>query len=305
MELSFVLVNYKVGEELVKCLRSLRPIPDKVQCEFIVVDNSSPEASRFLSSSTLPNLRVISAQRNSGYAAACNLGARQSNSPYICFLNPDVRLMEGDLRGMLDWMDRNPSVGLLGPRIMNSDGTRQYSARSFPNWTVAFAHRYSILTRVFPNNPISSQYLQTHLNGAVTPVDWVSGCCLLARKEAFDAVDGFDEGYFLFFEDVDLAHRAKQKGWQCVYYPSVAFTHSIGGSRVHLQDQGVRAKHQSAQRYFTRHVIRNPILAQAFAMAVSLRSFFSEKSTGTAANRDVTQSPTRWLAAKTPAKQPS
>jgi GT2 family glycosyltransferase len=276
VEVSFVLVNYKLGEQLTECLQSLRAVQDEVECEFVVVDNSPPEASRLLADSGFRNLRVVSNPQNSGYASACNIGAGVARAPYVWFLNPDVRYVEGMVRGMLDWMDRNPGVSLMGPRILNLDGTRQYSARSFPNWTLAFAHRNSLLTRVFPSNPFTSRYLRTNLNGVVTDVDWASGCCLLARKETFDALGGFDEGYFLFFEDVDLSHRAMQLGRRCVYYPGVAFTHAIGGSRAHLPDCGVLARHFSAQRYFTRNVIRNPVLAKACSMAISVRCFLSE-----------------------------
>ena len=277
MEVSFVLVNYKLGEQLSECLQSLRAVQDEVECEFVVVDNSPPEASRLLADSGLRNLRVVSNPDNPGYASACNMGAGVSRAPYVWFLNPDVQYVGGAVRGMLDWMDRNPSASLMGPRILNPDGTRQYSARSFPNWTVAFAHRNSILTRLFPSNPFTSQYLRMNLNGVVTEVDWASGCCLLARKKAFEAVGGFDEGYFLFFEDMDLAHRAKQMGWRCVYYPGVSFTHAIGSSRAHLPDGGIRARHFSAQRYFTKNVIRNPVLAKACSMAISFRALLAER----------------------------
>jgi N-acetylglucosaminyl-diphospho-decaprenol L-rhamnosyltransferase len=277
VDVSFVLVNYKLGEQLTDCLQSLRAVQDEVECEFVVVDNSPPEASRLLADSGLRNLRVVSNPENPGYAAACNIGAGVSRARYVWFLNPDVRYVAGEVRGMLDWMDRNPSASLMGPRILNPDGTRQYSARSFPNWTLAFAHRDSILTRAFPSNPFTSQYLRMNLNGVVTEVDWASGCCLLARKEAFEAVGGFDEGYFLFFEDVDLAHRAKQMGWRCLYYPTVTFTHTIGSSRAYLPDRGIRARHFSAQRYFTKNVIRNPALAKVCAMAISSRCFLSEQ----------------------------
>ena len=132
-----------------------------------------------------------------------------------------------------------------------------------------------------------------NLNGVVTKVDWASGCCLLARKKAFAAVGGFDEGYFLFFEDVDLAHRAKQTGGQCLYYPTVTFTHAIGSSRAHLPDQGIRAKHLSAQRYFTKNVIRNPLLASACRMAISLRCFLAERYHRRALRENIVAAPRR------------
>jgi N-acetylglucosaminyl-diphospho-decaprenol L-rhamnosyltransferase len=93
----------------------------------------------------------------------------------------------------------------------------------------------------------------------------------------FEEVGGFDEGYFLFFEDVDLAHCVKQRGGQCIYYPTVEFTHTIGSSRASLPDQGIRAKHCSTERYFTKNVIRNPSLAKVFRAALSLRCRLAEQ----------------------------
>jgi len=262
---------------VLECLKSLEAIRDELECEFIVVDNSPPEAERLLAGTSLRKVRVISNGENQGYGSACNAGAREASAPYVWFLNPDVRFVQGSARQMLDWLESHPSISLAGPRILNSDGSRQYSCRSFPDWRVAFAHRSSFLTRVFPANPLTSSYLRSNLNGAVTAVDWASGCSLLVRKATFEAVGGFDEGYFLFFEDVDLAYRMKQMGAQCVSYPGITFTHGIGSSRAYLPDQGIRAKHLSAQRYFTKNVIRNRTLAGLCRAAISMRGFLSEQ----------------------------
>ncbi|MGH9785996.1 MAG: glycosyltransferase family 2 protein [Terriglobia bacterium] len=276
-ELSFVLVNYKVGRELAECVQSLQQVQNDLACEFIVVDNSPPDASTLLADRGLGNLRVLSNPQNVGYAAACNLGARACRAPYIWFLNPDVRYVRGSVTGLLGWLDRNPWAALAGPRVLNPDGTRQFSCRSFPSWTTSFSHRYSALTRAFPANPLSQGYLRMNLDGKPTEVDWASGCCLLVRRAIFEELGGFDEGYFLFFEDVDLAHRLKRRGGQCAYYPQVEFTHAIGSSRAFLPDQGIRAKHLGAARYFTKNVIRNPWLARAFRWAVSLRCRIAEQ----------------------------
>ena len=276
-ELSFVLVNYKVGKQLVECVQSLHALESELACEFVVVDNSPAEASFLLADAGVRNLRVISNAQNLGYAAACNLGARVSGAPYIWFLNPDARYRNGSVPRLVEWLDRNSSVALAGPRVLNPDGTRQFSCRSFPTWTTAFAHRYSVLTKMFPSNPFSQSYLRTNLDGKPTEVDWASGCCLLVRKSVFEEVGGFDEGYFLFFEDVDLAHRVKQRGGQCIYYPAVEFTHTIGSSRAYLPDRGIRAKHCSTERYFTQNVIRNPSLAKVFRMAISWRCLLAEQ----------------------------
>lgn len=278
VELSFVLVNFKLGKQLGECLQSLRAAEADLGCEFIVVDNSPPEASRLLAEAGGKGLRVISNGRNLGYAAACNLGAQASRARYVWFLNPDVRYLHGSVRALIDWLDRNRSVALAGPRILNPDGTRQFSCRSFPTWTTAFSHRHSLLTRLYPTNPLTRNYLRMNLDGIETEVDWASGCSLLVRRKMFEAVGGFDEGYFLFFEDADLAHRVKQRGLQCIYYPKVTFSHTTGSSRAYLPDQGIRAKHSSAERYFMKNVIRNSSMAKAFKMAVSLRCLVAEQT---------------------------
>jgi GT2 family glycosyltransferase len=142
-ELSFVLVNYKVGRQLAECVQSLQEVERNVACEFIVVDNSPPDASSLLLDRGLRNLRVLSNPANVGYAAACNLGARVCRAPYLWFLNPDVRYVGGSVSRLLEWLDRNPWAALAGPRVLNPDGTRQFSCRSFPTWTTSFSHRYS------------------------------------------------------------------------------------------------------------------------------------------------------------------
>jgi N-acetylglucosaminyl-diphospho-decaprenol L-rhamnosyltransferase len=275
-ELSFVLVNYKVGGQLAECVQSLQEVQRTVACEFIVVDNSPPDASRLLGRG-LRSLRIISNSANVGYAAACNRGARLCRAPYVWFLNPDVRYAGGSVPRLLAWLDRNAWAALAGPRVLNPDGTRQFSCRDFPTWTTSVSHRYSALTRAFPANPLSRSYLRTNLDGKPTAVDWASGCSLLVRRAMFEELGGFDEGYFLFFEDVDLAHRLRRRGGGCVYYPQIEFTHTIGSSRAHLPDHGIRAKHASAARYFTKNVIRNPWLAGIFRWAVSVRCRIAEQ----------------------------
>lgn len=274
-DLTFTLVNFKTPKEVHDCLQSLRPFQDALKCEFILVDNSPPDGSLYLADLGLADLRVISNARNLGYATACNQGLRASRAPYVFFLNPDTKYVSGSPRDLIEWLDRNPTVALVGPHILNPDGTRQFSARSFPNWTTAFCHRHSLLTKVLPNNPFTRRYLRVDLDGQPTPVDWASGCCLIARKRALEEVGGFDEGYFLFFEDVDLAYCLKAHGLECVYHPGMTFSHSIGMSRAHLRDHGARAKHLSATRYFTKNVIRNRFLADLFAVGVSLQCLLS------------------------------
>lgn len=273
-DLSIVIVNFHSGGQLLKCLRSLRRMPADVQPEIIVIDNSPSEAKQVLrdAGQDWGVIRVIESPSNSGYAAACNMGLAIAQGRCLLFLNPDTHYVDGSLRQLLHWFDENPSVALVGPRINNQDGTRQFSCRSFPSLRTAVSHSQAFLTRHFPANALSTGYLLPNLDGQPTNVDWASGCCLFARRDAILREGGFDDGYFLFFEDVDLAFRLKQKGWQTFYYPHLSFVHQVGASRAALQDEGFQAKHSSAARYFSKNVIRNRALAFVFAWAAAARA---------------------------------
>ncbi len=275
-DLSVIIVNFESGRQLQQCVASLSALGTELNSELIVVDNSPPEARRCLQElAPGGRVRLVEAHRNVGYAAACNLGLQLSSAPYLLFLNPDTRYQHGSVGQLLDWLDKNNSVALLGPRIENSDGTRQFSCRSFPGLSTAFSHAHSLLTRWLPNNPFSQAYLLPNLDGQPTHVDWASGCCLFARRGALTEVDGFDEEYFLYFEDVDLAYRLKGKGWASSYYPHVVFSHEIGASRAVLPDCGSTAKHASAVRYFRKNVVKNSAMAGAFGCGVAVRSGLS------------------------------
>ncbi len=271
MDLSFVIVDFNSAGEVAECIQSLKAFQADLECEFIVVDNSPPDGSHWIADPVVPNVRLLSNARNLGYAAACNRGLHEARAPYVFFLNPDTRYLSGSGRDLIKWLALDPSVALVGPRVLNPDGTRQFSCRSFPGWMTVVCHRHSILTNVFPKNRFTRDYLRTDLNSRPTQVDWASGCCLLARKHLLEEAGGFDEGFFLFFEDVDLAYRLRAHGRKCFYYPSIVFQHGVGSSRIHLRDLGTRAKHLSAARYFKKNLIRGKALGNIVSIAAWLR----------------------------------
>ncbi len=274
-DLSIVIVNYKSDAYVFDCIRSLQAVRQGFRSECIILDNSVEDTGT-RSWDDLGDVRVITPERNLGYAGACNRGFNESTGRYILFLNADTAYHSGSLEGLIRWLDENPSVGLAGPRVLNLDGTRQFSCRSFPDWSTALCHRHSFLTQWFPNNRWTAKYLRTDLDGKPTKVDWASGCCLIARRDALGEIGGFDEDYFLFFEDVDLAYRLKSN-WNCVFYPMLTFTHVLGASRAYLADEGDRMKHISARRYYSKHLIRHPLLLRAFNTAIGLRSYLNER----------------------------
>jgi len=251
--LAVVVVNYQSYDELRDCLTSLRSAGGHHQV--VVVDHASDATAADALTSAFPEVRFLRVAANEGFAAGVNRGARAAaGSPFILLLNPDcvVRPATGD--ALLAWMRGHPDVGAAGPRIHNADGTLQPTARKFPDLTTGFAGRSSWLTRVLPKNPLSRHNLLGR-EEATEPldVDWVSGACLIARREAFEAIGGMDEGFFLYWEDADFCRRLHEAGWRVVYVPSVTITHVGGRSSRHSARASLEAFHRSAFRLYWKH----------------------------------------------------
>jgi GT2 family glycosyltransferase len=246
-----VIVNYQSYPELRACLESLGPLPADVRCVVVDHHTRAPEAAAL--SAAFGDVQFLASDANPGFAAGVNRGTRASDSTYILLLNPDS-IASPELAGSLAaWMDANPRVGAVGPRIRNRDGTVQASARRFPDLTTAVAGRSSWLTRVFPNNPLSRHNLDPATREEPTDVDWVSGACVLIRRQAFEEVGGMDEGFFLYWEDADFCRRLARAGWRVVYQPRWSVLHTGGGSSRHAADASLVAFHDSAYRLFRKH----------------------------------------------------
>jgi GT2 family glycosyltransferase len=178
-----------------------------------------------------------------------------AHQPDLLLVTPDSVVDPGLVDGLLQWMLAHPVVGAAGPRLLNEDGTVQASARRFPDFTTAIAGRSSWLTRILPGNPLSRHNLPALEASTDRPldIDWVSGACMLIRREAFDAVGGMDEGFFLYWEDADFCRRLKLAGWRTVYLPHITSMHIGGRSSIHAADASLAAFHRSAYRLFVKH----------------------------------------------------
>jgi GT2 family glycosyltransferase len=275
---SIVIVNYLSYDELRDCLSVLAPINGTLPV--VIVDHASnPRAADDLVRS-YPQLRVLRQPTNDGFAAGVNAGARLTNSRFVLLLNPDCIIHRDGCRRLAEWLQCNPDVGAAGPRIRNADGTVQPSARRFPTFSTAIAGRSSWFTRVMPNNPLSRRNLpgRDEALAAPLPVDWVSGACMLVRREAFEAVGGMDEGFFLYWEDADFCRRLKKAGWTTAYYPGVVATHIGGRSSRHATDASLEAFHRSAFRFFWKHGGGfSRLLAPAVFVALHIRLLFMKR----------------------------
>ena len=265
MQLSVVVVSHNTRELLAACLQSLDEHLRDVEHEVCVVDNASTDGSAALVRERFPHVRLLANERNAGFSAAVNAAIEATAGRYLCWLNPDTRLLDDGMAAVLAYLDAHERVGVVGPQLVNADGSIQLSFRSFPTYATAFFNRNSLLTRFFPRNRYTRDYLHTDWDhGLVQETDWVSGACLIHRR----ALGRLDERFFMYMEDIDFCLRARGAGWSVVYHPALRVLHHIGGSSRRMPVRRVIVLHRSIWRYYAKHFRRNPLLDAASAAMI-------------------------------------
>lgn len=244
-----VIVNWNSGGDLANCLASLDRHGGGLLADVIVVDNGSVDGSAAVPPPAGLRLTLDPAARNLGFAAACNRGARQGRAPYLLILNPDTVLHAGALEAMLDGF--GPSVGLVGPRQLDGAGRTRRSCSRFPTPLAFWLRALGLdrLTRFARFAPFMTDWPHEE-SGAV---DQLMGACLLIRRELFDRLEGFDEEFFLYYEDVDLALRARRLGALSWFAASGTITHFGGGSSRRIPARRLGLSLASRLRYARKH----------------------------------------------------
>jgi len=172
-----------------------------------------------------PAARVIENDRNYGFAGGNNRGVAHSDGRYVMLLNPDTQVHAGALDELYAFMERTPDAAAAGAQLIGLDGEVQTSCRRFPS-RLAVLLRGTPLGRLFPRHPSLCRYLMTEWDHASTrPVDWVLGACMMIRRQAWQAIGPLDEGFFMYYEDIDWCYRARQAGWSVYYVPAARITH--------------------------------------------------------------------------------
>ena len=266
--LDIVIVTYKSKDYLDACLGSIRRDLHTMRAKIFVEDNNSGEDLRQLCERFQP-IELSLNTRNLGFARAANKGISRGTAPYIVLINPDSLIMEGFFQKVFSFMETNPDIGVLGPRIMNVDGTIQGSARAFPGPLTAVFGRSSFLSRLFPGNRITRKNVLSMLSDGASPmsVDWVSGACMVIRRKAFHQVGMFDEQFFMYWEDADLCRRMRQKGWKVVYYPLAGVVHHLGASSSRRVFKSLLNFHNSSYRLFSKYLQKNALVLKPLAIA--------------------------------------
>lgn len=254
-DLSVIIVNWKVRRLLDRCLQSLQRYSQGLNLEIFVVDNDSCDGTSEMLMAEYMDVVCIARPRNIGFAAACNLGIKQSQADYVLLLNPDAQITADTLSTMLQYMRENQSVGILGPKILNPDGSRQLSVRKIPSlWSqiLTLLKLQNILTAgqtldkhlsgqalrfftklraMFSSSRHLSDYLQTNFDyNQAQPVEQVMGAAMMIRRAVINQIGLLDQGFFIWFEEVDYCLRAKQAGWEIVYLPQATVQHQAGAS---------------------------------------------------------------------------
>ena len=261
MELSIVIVNYHHSHMLADCLKSVYRTIKKIRFEIIIVDNSSKDDGLELILKRYPETRFINNLKNVGFARANNQGVKIASGDFLLFINPDTIMTEGAIESMLGYIQSDSSIGILGPKVLNSDQTIQYSCRRFPTVWSGLFNRYSLMTRLFPNNRFSRHYLMLDYDhNSIRSVDWISGCCMMMSASTFKKANGFDENYFLFIEDVDLCQIIKNKGLLVIYFPHAKIFHKISSSNSRSTSQAIIKRHQGMIYYNRKHFKANLIM---------------------------------------------
>lgn len=260
IDVSVIVVSHDSSRVLPRCLDSLAQRARGVSVETVVVDNASADDSARIAGGRR-GVSVIVNPVNRGFAAAVNQGLAATTGRYVLWLNPDAALLNDGLGALVAHMDARPSVGILGPHVVDPDGALQRSARAFPSYDWAIGHRHGLLTRLFPNNPYSRRYLLADLDPSKRrAVDWVSGAALLHRRTLVRQIGGLDEAFFMYCEDVDFCLRARQAGWATEYHPALLVEHEVAGSTRARSRAMLIERHRSLWRYYKKHFRRSPLV---------------------------------------------
>jgi len=254
---SAIVVNYNAGDELRRALQSIADELHDLSWEAAVVDNVSTDGSDAIASE-FPHATLIRNKENVGFARAVNQALAATTAPLVLIMNPDCRLVAGAIAGLRAELDIHDGCAIAGPRILNPDGSIQGSARGDPDMLTGLFGRTPLLTKLLPWMPVARRNVvaQAAIRSGhqSVVVDWLSGACMLARREALLKVKGFDERYFLYWEDADLCRRLREAGYHVRYVPGATAIHRVGHSSGKARAASIRAFHDSAFLYYTTHV---------------------------------------------------
>ncbi len=249
MKLSVVIVTWNSASDIETCIDSIH---FSQEFELIVIDNASNDETRAILS-RYHHLKLISNSTNTGYAHANNQGIRSATGEYVLLLNPDTRIEFDALDIMAEFLDTHPEVAAVAPRLVNPDGSTQHSIRTLPTAGSVFADVIG-LSRLFPYSPVFGRWRLRYFDyDQPALVEQPMASCLLFRRQVLESLNGFDERFPIFYNDVDLSRRMADSGLKTMYLPDASVVHKRGASTSQVRTKMVWEAHRSLFRYLAKH----------------------------------------------------
>ncbi len=282
---SVIVVTYNSRQTITECLRPLVSLP---HLEIIVVDNHSQDFVSSIVKSEFPSVQFLQIRENIGFGRACNIGVAASSGSYLMFLNPDAVASSHALEALFTFLENYPKVGIVGARLIDPIGQPLQSMGDTPSifglmldkpltWMAKGLASQGVLRRT-----VGRLSLKFRLPNSPVRVPWVSAAALCCRRSTWDEVKGFDENFFLYYEDVDLCMRSSQAGWEVWHVPEAVVSHQSGASFGGNQDfqKGIYFKNQ--KYFFEKHcgslsVFFLSILQNVYCRLKLYRQFASDR----------------------------
>jgi len=272
MDLSIIIVNWNTRDLLQDCLESMFNTVESLTYEIIVVDNSSSDGSVEMLGGKYPQVKTIANRENRGFGAANNQGFAVMQGKYALLINTDAVLTAGAVDKLWAFAESNPRAAIVCGQLLNADGSKQNSIASFPT-LLTLAANTSLLEYLFPERYPSKRYEHT----LPLEVDSAIGACILIRKRALDEVSVFDERYFFFFEETDMAFAMRRAGWRIYQVPNAFIYHLQGQSIGHNAKSRIefyRSRYQFLRKW------HSPAYYRAAATIIFLRLLVNALSSG-------------------------
>jgi hypothetical protein len=255
VDLSIIIVSWNVADLLTACLDSIyanHPPATDSSVEIIVVDSASHDSTVEMTGARYPDVKLLAQEENVGFSRGNNIGLETAQGRYLFLLNPDTEIIGNAIQQMIDYLDANSDVGIIGPHTLNTDGSTQSTRRRFPSKQLAFFES-TWLQPLAPQSLLDDFYVTDVPDHATADVDWVQGSALMARREVYEEIGGLDAGFVMYSEELDWCKRAKDAGWRVVYFGGAQITHHGGKS----SEQASAFKHihfqKSKIRYYRKH----------------------------------------------------
>jgi GT2 family glycosyltransferase len=253
MDISVVIVGWNAKHYLELCLESLATAPPRRSMEIIVVDNASADGSAEMIEGRFPSVKVIRSSENLGFAKGNNVAIRQCQGRYIALVNPDVIVFPNCLDALADFLDENPKVGNVGPRVLNPDMTLQSTCRRFPTLWNNVCSATSLATTFKNSQFFAGEHMFYFPHDRTLPVDVLVGCFSMIRRETLNDVGLLDEDLFMYGDDVDWCRRCWNEGWQVVFFPGAKAIHDRGKITAPYPVRFAVAQQKSVLIYWRKH----------------------------------------------------